>query len=363
MATSTLPSRLTTDLAADEPEQLVVLRDASVGLVAVVCIDSTVLGPADGGVRMLPYPALDDAVADVSALARAMTLKWAIAGEDRGGGKAVIVGDPRTDKTPALFERFGALVHSFGGSYWAGADVGITPDDLAHVHAATPYVSTLPERSGGSGDIGPATAAGVRHAMRACVGRALGEPTLRGRRVALQGLGSCGAAALDQLVAEGAEVIATDVDERRMAAAVDRHGIRTVEPDAIGDVAADVFAPFALGRVISERMADRLDVAVVAGSANNVMVDRAAEARLVARGVVYAVDVVANAGGAIADAHRITTGGHDRAALDTKLAAIGPRTLAVLDRAAADGVLPSVAAEQVAEERLARAHRERRGGS
>jgi leucine dehydrogenase len=282
-----------------------------------------------------------------------MTLKWAAAGEDRGGGKAVIVGDPRRDKTEARLRRFGQFVDSLGGQYWAGADAGTTLADMEVVHAETAFVATLPVRAGGAGEIGPATAAGAIHAMRACCERVWGDGSLRGRRVALQGLGSCGASALAALVAGGAEVVAADPDPAAVARAVEHHGVRTVEPDAIYDVPCDVFAPFALGGVIDHNTLGRLDARVVAGSANNVMVDDEVEAAVVARGISYAVDFVANAGGAIVDAARFRAGGPDPAAVAAKLAAIGPRVVTVLERAATTGVLPSEAARGLAADRLA----------
>lgn len=337
-------------------EEIVVLDDPGVGLRAVVCIDSTRLGPADGGVRMYPYGDLSAAIADVTRLARAMSYKWAISGEARGGGKAVIIGDPRTDKSPALLRRFGDLVESLGGRYWAGADAGITLDDLVEVHKRTQYVSTLPVDAGGSGDIGPFTAAGVVEAMKACVGRALGETCLAGRRVALQGLGSCGFNVLELLVAQHAEVVATDVEDSRMARAAEIRGVEIVSPDEIFDVTADVFSPCALGGVIDDSTASRLDVKVVAGSANNVMADESAEAVLVGRGVVYAVDFVANVGGALADAHHLGQNRDDTDLLNRKFAAIGPRVLEVLHRAEIEGCLPSVVARRMAEERLVRSN-------
>lgn len=335
-------------------EALHVVEDPTVGLTAVICVDSTRLGPADGGVRMRPYASLDDAVGDVTRLARAMTLKYALAGEPRGGGKAVIVGDPRADKTPELLRRFGTVVDRLGGAYWAGADAGIGADDLVHVHATTRYVSTLPVADGGSGDIGPFTAAGVLHGMRACLARATGRPDLSGRKVTVQGLGSCGLALVARLAAEGAQVVVADVDPDKVAAAQAAFGVVAVAPEEIFDVAADVCAPCALGGVIDSEVASRLDVAVVAGSANNVLADEATEALLVDRGITYAVDFVTNAGGAIADVHRADHGAGDRAGLDAKLAAIGPRVLEVLRRAERGGVLPSQAARSLAEARLAR---------
>ena len=339
-------------------EHLHVRHDAATGLLALICIDSTVLGPGDGGVRMRPYDTFEDAVADVTRLARAMTMKFAAAGEDRGGAKAVIIGDPRVDKSDALLRSFGRFVASLGGAYWAGEDAGLTLADMAVIGSETSYVSTLPVAAGGAGDIAPATAAGVVHAMRACVARVWGTEDLRGRTVAVQGLGACGANAVDLLVAAGADLVVTDVDAARVRLVLDRHAgapVRAVAPDAILDQEVDVFAPFAFGGVIDAGALDRLRVQVIAGSANNVMVDEAIERKVVERGIVYAVDFIANAGGAIMDADHLRPGGIDPQRVARKLAAIGPRITGVLDLADHEGILPSEAASRLANERLAAA--------
>jgi len=179
-------------------ERLVVCNDSRVGLQAIICIHSTVLGPANGGVRMYPYASADEATLDVMRLARAMTYKWSAAGENRGGGKAVIIGDPRYDKSEALLRAFGRCVERLNGDYYVGEDVGITLEDMEVIHLETDYVATLPERAGGLGDIAPATARGAIEAMKACTEQVWGVPDLVGRKIALQGLGACGSAALPE---------------------------------------------------------------------------------------------------------------------------------------------------------------------
>lgn len=346
-------------------EQLVVASDPASGLLAVICVDSTVLGPADGGVRMLPYGSFDAAVADVTRLARSMTLKYAAADVARGGGKAVIIGDPRTDRTEALLEAFGRAVDALGGRYWAGLDSGLNLEDMTKIHAQTPYVSTLPTEQGGMGDIAPATAAGVLHAMRACAERVWGTPSLAGRRVSLQGVGACGAAAVAILVAEGASVTVTDVDGERARRAGDAHGAKVVAPDEIWTVPADIAAPFALGGAVSTEavgLLARAGVRVLAGSANNVLattgpMDTTVEQALVDAGITWAVDFVANAGGCILDADRFHSGGPDPERVSRQLAGIADRTQQVLDMADRHGILPSAAARALAEARLTTAAR------
>lgn len=341
-------------------EQLVVASDPPSGLMALICVDSTRLGPADGGVRMLPYPSVAAATTDVTRLARAMTLKYAAAGEARGGGKAVIIGNPHRDRTDALLHAFGRAVDALGGRYWAGLDSGLTLDDMVTIHDTTRYVATLPEADGGVGDIAPATAAGVLHAMGACAERVWGAPSLQGLRVSLQGAGACGAAALGMLVERGAVVTVADTDPERARHAAARHGVAVVDPERIWSVPADVAAPFALGGAVDLPTVDRLvssGVRVVCGSANNVLATRGpgddtVERALVDAGIVWAVDFVANAGGCIADADRFHPDGHDPARVAGKLAAIGPRITAVLDAADTGGVLPSASAVAMARRRL-----------
>lgn len=342
-------------------EQLVVASDPASGLLALICIDSTRLGPADGGVRMLPYATFADAVADVTRLARSMTLKYAAADVPRGGGKAVMVGDPRTDRTDELLQAFGRAVDTLDGRYWAGLDSGLTLDDMVVVHSQTPFVSTLPGEAGGAGDIAPATAAGVLAAMRACCERVWGGSGLAGRRVSLQGVGACGTAALAELVAEGAEVTVTDIDPDRARAAAERFGVEAVAPTDIWKVPTDVAAPFALGGAIDLAAVEALErsgAKVLAGSANNVLAgsgpdDHRVERALVGAGITWAVDFVANAGGCILDADRFHPEGTDPDRVAAQIAAIGPRTHRVLDDAEREGILPSAAATALAQRRLA----------
>jgi leucine dehydrogenase len=333
-------------------EKLVFCTDARVGLRAIICVHSTVLGPANGGVRMYPYASEADAVADVLRLARAMTYKWAAAGENRGGGKAVIVGDPASDKSEALLRRFGQFVDALGGEYYAGEDVGITLGDMEVIHLETDYVATLPEEAGGVGDIAPATARGAIQAMRACALHVWGEPQLGGRTVAVQGLGACGSVATRMLIEQGARVVATDVDAAKVERAVAQGGVTAVAPEEIYDVEADVFAPFAMGGVINDDTLPRLRVRAVAGSANNIFADERHGDELERRGIVYAPDFIANAGGAIYDAEQFRKGGFQRERAARSVDRIYDRVLEVFARAELDGIPCYAAAYAMAEERL-----------
>jgi leucine dehydrogenase len=343
---------LLTTLRADRFERLVVCNDSAVGLQAIIAIHSTALGPANGGVRMLPYPSFGDAVADAMRLARAMTYKWSAAGENRGGGKSVIIGDPRTDKSEALLRRFGQFVDELRGAYYVGEDVGISLSDMEVIHLETDYVATLPLEAGGVGDIAPATARGVVQAMRACAERRWGSPELRGRTVALQGLGACGSVALQMLLEAGAEVLVADTDEEKVARAVEAHGVAAVDPAEIHAQEVEIFAPFALGGIINDQTLVGLRSQVVAGSANNVLAEDRHGDELERRGIVYAPDFIANAGGAIYDAEQFRKGGFNQVRVERNIDRIYDRTLEVFALADREGVPYYAAARHLAERRL-----------
>jgi leucine dehydrogenase len=340
------------DLRDSKHEKLVFCNEPRVGLRAVIAIHSTQLGPANGGVRMRPYASTEEAVRDAMRLSRAMTYKWAAAGEDRGGGKAVIIGNPATDKSEALLRAFGRAVDALRGEYYVGEDAGISLGDMEIIHLETDYVATLPVEAGGLGDIAPWTARGVIHATRACAHRAWGTPDLSGRTVGLQGLGSCGANALQQFVEAGARVIVTDIDPARVETAVDRFQVEAVDPDAIYDADVDIFAPYAMGGVLDDDTIPRLSARVVAGSANNVFADERHAAELEARGIVYAPDFIANAGGAIFDAEQFRKGGFNADRVHRRIAAIEGRVHEVLDLAQREGITCQAAAYQYARRRL-----------
>jgi leucine dehydrogenase len=338
-------------------DKLVLCSDAESGLRAVIAIHSTILGPANGGVRMLPYRDEQEAIADAMRLARGMTYKWAAAGENRGGGKAVIIGDPRRHKSRELLKSFGRFVDKLGGEYYTGEDVGMTLDDMEVIYGETNYVATLPEHVGGVGDISEATAFGAIQAMRACAERVWGSTSLSGRSVALQGLGVCGSKALVTLLAEGADVVVSDIDEEKVSAAKIRYGVTAVPPSSVHAQPVDIYAPFALGGVLSAWTIPEIKAQVVAGSANNIFATEQDATELERRGIVYAVDFIANAGGAILDAHQFYKGGFDRERAMRNVARIFDRTHAVFERADAAGVTYLEAAKQMAEERLAGAAR------
>jgi leucine dehydrogenase len=334
-------------------KKVVLCNDAASGLRAVIAIHSTALGPATGGLRMWPYESEDAAVLDALRLARGMTYKYAAAGVNLGGGKAVIIGDPRRDKTEALLRAMGRFIDQLGGEYLTGEDVGTTLADMEVIYTETDHVVTLPEHCGGVGDIAPATAAGAVAATRACARRAWGSADLTGRRVALQGLGAVGSGALPLLLAEGAEVVVADVDPAKVERAVKAHGVTAVAPGDIYGQDVDVFAPYALGGVINDQTIPQLKAKVVAGSANNVLAEDRHGEELQRRGIVYAVDYIANSGGTILDTDRLRKGGFNRDRAMANVGRIGDRIEEVFAIADADGVTYQQAADRLAERRIA----------
>ena len=273
-------------------------HDEASGLNCIIAVHSTARGPSAGGCRMWPYPSSQAALEDALRLSRAMSYKNAIADLALGGGKAVIIGDSRTAKTPALFEAFGRAVEQVCGRYWAAEDVGISPADLAHAHKHTRYVAGLDGYPASSGDPSPVTAEGVFQGIALCVRRAYGSD-LDGMTVAIQGVGHVGGFLADKLKAAGAKLVLTDVNTPVLRAVAERTGARTVAPEAIFDVDAQVFAPCAMGGAITHATLERLKGRVVAGGANNQLASPEVGRALYERGMIYAPDYVINGGGII----------------------------------------------------------------
>jgi leucine dehydrogenase len=333
-------------------KKVVLCNDTDIGLRAVIAIHSTALGPATGGLRMWTYATEEEAIMDALRLARGMTYKYAAAGVNLGGGKAVIIGDPNRDKSEALLRAMGRMIDQLGGEYITGEDVGTTLEDMETVYSETDHVVTLPEHAGGAGDISPATALGSIEAMRACAERVWGSPDLAGRSVALQGLGMVGSKALPMLVEAGAEVVVTDVDKQKVERAVNKFGVQAVDPADIYDQDVDIFAPYALGAVINDDTIPRLKVKVVAGSANNILAEERHGDELEKRGIVYAVDFVANSGGTIFDTDRYRKGGFQPERAMTNVRRIFERIEEIFDIADRDQIPYYRAAERLAEERI-----------
>jgi leucine dehydrogenase len=281
-------------------EQVVFCRRDEVGLTAIIAVHDTTLGPALGGCRFYPYGSEADALRDVLRLSRGMTYKAACAGLNLGGGKAVIIGNPRTQKSEALLRAFGQCVESLGGRYITAEDSGTSVADMDLIATETKHVCGVSKFAGGSGDPSPVTAWGVFHGIRACAEEAFGSADLRGRRVAVQGVGNVGMHLVKYLTEVGAETVVCDVDDERLENCRREYDSRVVSTDAIYDAEVDVFAPCAMGAILNSNTIPRLRAKVVAGGANNQLDDMVVHGEMLReRGVVYAPDYVINAGGLI----------------------------------------------------------------
>ncbi len=345
MQTSLTWERLDT---GTEHEEVVFCTDEAAGFRGVIAVHSTVLGPAVGGTRLWRYRDDGEAIADALRLSRGMTYKCAVAGVPFGGGKAVVLqnGGAVADR-PALFRALGRFVERFGGRYITAEDVGTSPADLEHVRRETRHVAGLADRSG---DPSPATARGVARALEAAARVRWGSPDLAGRTVALQGCGHVGAHLARQLRARGARLVVTDIDPARASAVAAETGAGLAAPEDIWDAHADIFAPCALGGVLSAATIPRLRVEIVAGAANNQLAERADGDRLAERGILYAPDYVANAGGMLSGGHDLLGWSAEETA--ARIDGIHDTLLEVFRRAEEEGIAPHEAADRIAAERL-----------
>lgn len=335
-------------------EQVVLCQDRATGLKAVVAIHSTALGPALGGTRFHAYASDEEAVADALNLARGMSYKNALAGLDLGGGKAVIIGDPDTVKSEELLLAYGRFVASLGGRYVTACDVGTYVADMDVVARANPQWTTgrSPE-NGGAGDSSVLTAWGVFQGMRAAAQAKWGDPTLRGRRVGVAGVGKVGHHLVEHLLKDGAEVVITDVRGEAVERITSRHPQVTAVTDAdvLIRTPLDVYAPCALGGALNDDSVPALTATIVCGAANNQLAHPGVEKDLADRGILYAPDYVVNAGGVIQVADELH--GFDFERARSKATKIFDTTLAIFERAAADGIPPAAAADRLAEQRMA----------
>jgi valine dehydrogenase (NAD+) len=334
-------------------EQVVFCQDRHTGLQCIIAIYSTALGPSLGGTRFYPFPSEEAAVADVLNLSRAMAYKNAIAGLPHGGGKAVIVGDPATDKSAELLRAYGRFVQSLGGRYITAADVGTYVADMDVVAETCTYVTGRSEAAGGAGDSGVLTAFGVYRAMLAAAEFRWSDGGLDGRRVGVIGIGKVGRNLIDLAAADGATIVATDVNPEALQWARHHHPQVALLTDAESVVAADVdiLAPCALGGTVNDDNVDAIRAAVICGAANNQLAHDGLDNRLHDRGVLYCPDFVVNSGGVIQVADELD--GFDFERAKSKTAQIYDTTLEVLELAARTGVTPAEAATHLADERMA----------
>jgi valine dehydrogenase (NAD+) len=333
-------------------EQVVHCHDPATGLRAIIAIHSTALGPALGGTRFYPYPDEDAALDDVLDLSRAMSYKAALAGLDLGGGKAVIIGDPTTDKTEALLRAYGRFIQTLGGRYRTACDVGTFPDDMDVIARECDFVTGRTVAHGGAGDSSVLTALGVFQGMRAAAEHLWEAPTLSGRHVGVAGVGKVGRHLVRHLVEDGASVTVTDVNAAAVSAV--RQELPSVQAvqttDELVRLDLDVYAPCALGGAVDDEVVEVLRARVICGAANNQLAHAGVEKDLADRGITYAPDYCVNAGGLIQVADELEGFSFERA--KAKAERIFDTTSAVLAQAAAASVPPSLAADRIAEQRI-----------
>ncbi|HEY3873913.1 MAG TPA: Glu/Leu/Phe/Val dehydrogenase dimerization domain-containing protein [Candidatus Kapabacteria bacterium] len=287
-------------LAERDHEQVVLCHDKKSGLRAIIAVHNTTLGPALGGCRMWTYASDFDALNDVLRLSRGMTYKAAVAGLNLGGGKAVIIGDPRKDKSEAMFRSFGRFVEGLGGRYITAEDVGTSLTEMVWIRAETKYVTGIPVELGGSGDPSPVTARGTYVGIKACAAVKFGNDSLKGKHVVIQGAGNVAASLAKYLTDEGARVSIADIYADKANAVAAKTGATAIAADKVFETECDIFAPCALGAIINDETIAKLKCTIVAGAANNQLADEERHGRaLMERGILFAPDYVINAGGLI----------------------------------------------------------------
>ncbi|MEX0592923.1 MAG: Glu/Leu/Phe/Val dehydrogenase dimerization domain-containing protein [Nitriliruptoraceae bacterium] len=339
-------------LATAEHEQVVVGHDAASGLRCIIAIHSTALGPALGGTRFRPYDSFDDAMTDALRLSQAMTFKNAGAGLDRGGGKAVIIGDPAAIRSESLIRAYGRMVGSLGGRYITACDVGTTPDDMSLVRRETRWATGMDPSEGGSGDSGILTAEGVLLGLKVTAEEVFGSSSLADRHIAVQGLGKVGRRLVEHLVAERARITASDVDNAAVERVRGLDGVDVVGPHEILQVDADILSPNALGAVLNEQSIPRLRVAAICGAANNQLATEDDATRLHDAGILYAPDFVVSAGGVISVDDELQPGGWTPQRARRRLQVIPETLRAVIDHARTSGITAQAAAIELVHQRI-----------
>lgn len=331
-------------------EEVIFCHNKEVGLKAIIAIHNTSLGPALGGTRMWNYGSEEEALIDVLRLSKGMTYKASAAGLNLGGGKAVIIGDPKKDKTEALFRAFGAYVNSMQGKYITAEDVGTTVNDMEWVFMETPFVTGIPVVLGGSGDPSPYTAHGVLMGIKAAVKTKLNTDTLQGIRVSVQGLGNVGSNLVEYLVKEGAIVSVADIDAERVKNITSKFQLKALDPESVVTSECDVFAPCAMGAVINDKTIGNLKCKIIAGGANNQLAEYRHGDNLLELGILYAPDYVINSGGLMNVFVELEGYSQERAFDKTK--AVYENLINVFKIAAAENIATHRAADRLAEIRI-----------
>lgn len=343
---------ITGRMTAFDHEQIVFCQDKETGLRSIIAIHNTVLGPAVGGTRMWAYASEEEAITDALRLSRGMTYKNALAGLNIGGGKAVIVGDARKNKSEALMRRFGRFVNGLGGKYITAEDVGISTRDMEYVRSETKHVVGLPEYLGGSGDPSPVTAFGVYMGMKASCKEAYGSDSLSGKRVVVQGVGHVGEALVGYLVKENAEVVICDAYEDRVNDVVQKFGVKAIGINDVYDQPMDIYSPCALGATVNDETLEKLQCEIICGAANNQLKDEKIHGvNVLKKGILYAPDYLVNAGGIINCYWEIV--GYNRQAALAQAEGIYETALRIFKKSKEENIPTYLAANHLAEARIA----------
>lgn len=352
MTTTTLEI---TDLSVPGYERVVRGVDRSCGLHAIIAVHDTTLGPALGGLRMWPYASEEEALFDVKRLSRGMTFKSAVARTGLGGGKAVMIGDPKKIKSESLYLAMGRLVDFLGGKYITAEDVNTSVADLEIIRRATRHVTGLEKKDGGSGNPSPYTAYGVFLGIKAALGWTFGNDSPKGRTVAIQGTGAVGSALAKRLVEAGAKVYGADRNTERLKQLEKEIGLVPISEAEVMTVKSDVFAPCALGAILTDDSIPKLGAPIVAGAANNLLLEPRHGKVLADRGALYAPDYVINAGGIINVSVEFHPGGYDEKVSLTKIERIPQALKELWTIAKEERIPPSDAADRLAERIVAEA--------
>jgi leucine dehydrogenase len=335
----------------DGHEQIIFNFDKETGMRAIIAIHDSTLGQTFGGVRMVNYGSMEDALRDAMRLSKAMTYKCAAAEEDKGGGKAVIWGDPKKDKNEAFLRAFGRFIEMLNGRFVTGADLNITAMDGSIMGRESRYILAKPREEGSSGSTGPITAFGIYVGLKACAKFIWGNENLQGKKIAVQGLGAVGEPLLGYLKKGGLEVMATDMNEETLQRLQPQYGFKRVKPEAIYEVECDIFCPCAIGSILNDQTIPKLKCKIVAGSANNQLEDEERHSRMLQeRSILYAPDYIINAGGVIQVIDEIQ--GYNPERVKMKTERVYGRLLHIFEMAKKEGILPLEAANRYAESRI-----------
>jgi len=340
-------------------EQVIFNYDKETGMKSIIAIHDSTLGQTFGGVRMVHYASMEDALRDALRLSRAMTYKCAAADEDKGGSKAVIWGDPEKDKSEAYLRAFARFVEMLKGRFITGVDLNLDLTDASMIGRETQYILARSKEEGSSGSSGVTTAFGIFAGLKACAKFLWGDESLKGKRIAVQGLGAVGEPLLGHLIHAGMEVIATDVSERTLQRLQKQYGLKTVQPHLIYEVECDIFSPCAIGGILNDQTVPKLKCKLVAGCANNQLEDEERHGKMLQdRGILYAPDFIINAGGVIQAIDELQGYKPERVSLKTER--IYNRLLHIFEMARKEKILPMEAAIRYAESRIREIHKIKR---